>query len=197
MSQWVVVILCYFQVPVKSYDVHKEMFEAPWIPTDARIPLHLARHSQSREVGTGSAFISAQPPRPTRWFDNFLFGNWGWWYLVISGDGAIMFTKRGQVTKFPRSHHLWTALEGYGGIWRDDGCADRCSCRYIYIYHVTFVYLCIPYMTYMTYIYLYDLYVCRFEMVWKSSTPHQFQWCEAWKLQKVLEWYLADSSSIQ
>jgi hypothetical protein len=152
MSQWVVVILCYFQVPVKSYDVHKEMFEAPWIPTDARIPLHLARHSQSREVGTGSAFISAQPPRPTRWFDNFLFGNWGWWYLVISGDGAIMFTKRGQVTKFPRSHHLWTALEGYGGIWRDDGCADRCSCRYIYIS----CYLCIPLYTLYD---LYDLYI--------------------------------------
>ena len=144
MSQWVVVILCYFQVPVKSYDVHKEMFEAPWIPTDA-IPLHLARHSQSREVGTGSAFISA-PPRPTRWFDNFLFGNWGWWYLVISGDGAIMFTKRGQVTKFPRSHHLWTALEGYGGMMVVRiGAAVVISC-----------YLCIPLYT------VYDLY----DLIW-------------------------------
>ena len=168
MSQWVVVILCYFQVPVKSYDVHKEMFEAPWIPTDA-IPLHLARHSQSREVGTGSAFISA-PPRPTRWFDNFLFGNWGWWYLVISGDGAIMFTKRGQVTKFPRSHHLWTALEGYGGIWRDDGCADRCSCRYIMLPLYTFVYgiwLIWPYMTYMTYM----TYMCA-GLKWFESRLH-------------------------
>ena len=66
--------------------------------------------------------------------------------LVISGDGAIMFTKRGQVTKFPRSHHLWTALEGYGGMMVVRiGAAVVISC-----------YLCIPLYT------VYDLY----DLIW-------------------------------
>jgi len=71
---------------------------------------------------------------------------------VISGDGAIMFTKRGQVTKFPRSHHLWTALEGYGGIWRDmEGYGGMMVVR-IGAAVVISCYLCIPLYT------VYDLY---------------------------------------
>lgn len=138
---------------MKSYDVHKEMFEAPWIPSDARIPLHLARHSQSREVGTGSAFISARPPRPTRWFDNFLFGDWGWWYLVISGSCSPSAVKLRSSPEAITSGQRWRHMEGYRGMMVVRiGAAvvisiSCCLCIPLY----TSVYLCIPYMTYMTY----------------------------------------------
>ena len=91
--------------------------------------------------------------------------------LVISGDIWWWCNHVHQARSSYEVPQKPSPLDSAGGIWRDDGCADRCSCRYIYIYIMlplyTFVYL----IWLIWLIYTYMTYMCA-GLKWFESRLH-------------------------